>query len=224
MPRPKPRANLMVAPLAGLDPVRESGTSAPSRAPQLPKALPPDERLRALAGEVRPGLVDGGGTVSIAAEPARHRACWRSTAGIALRPRHARLERNGLGAVSPGYCRGGPHSSRPAPFLDAARPGDAASAMRGLPADGIGAGLSRTLMPMLRPCEAVRSDDGTQRSGHSALLVGVAGAFRSSRSRTVAPSVVARRRMSGATELRFVALGVRSISERRDACRGPSGG
>src|ERR1700682_3155390 len=59
--------NLMVAPLAGLDPVEKLDVRPIARA--IAEGLAGDERLRALPGEVGL-LVDGGGTVSIAAERA----------------------------------------------------------------------------------------------------------------------------------------------------------
>ena len=59
--------NLMVAPLAGLDPAEKLDVRPIARA--IAEGLAGDQRLRALPGKFGL-LVDGGGTVSIAAERA----------------------------------------------------------------------------------------------------------------------------------------------------------
>jgi precorrin-3B synthase len=162
------KRNLMVAPLAGLDPVEKRDVRPIARA--IAEGLATDERLRALPAKFGL-LVDGGGTVSIAAERADI-ALLAIDAGIAL-GLDMRAGTQWLGAVSPDTAAPVALLAARA-FLDAAGPATRLR-LRGLPADGI-AQVVATLMPMLRPCEVVRSTTG-RTLGAFGAAVGVAAPF-----------------------------------------------
>src|ERR1700716_4191429 len=122
--------NLMVAPLAGLDPTERPDVRPIAHA--LAEGLAADERLRALPGKFGL-LVDGGGAISIAAERADI-ALLAVDAGIALgldTPGGAQW----LGAVSPDAAAAAALMAARA-FLDAAGPATRIR-MRSLSADGV---------------------------------------------------------------------------------------
>src|SRR5258707_2311523 len=117
--------NLMVAPLAGLDPVEKRDVRPIARA--IVEGLATDERLRALPAKFGL-LVDGGGTVSIAAERADI-ALLAIDAGIAL-GLDTPAGTQWLGALSPDAAvaaaplhapavldAAGPSTRRPNPYL-----------------------------------------------------------------------------------------------------------
>jgi len=160
--------NLMVAPLAGLDPTERPDVRPIAHA--LAEGLAADERLRALPGKFGL-LVDGGGAISIAAERADI-ALLAVDAGIALgldTPGGAQW----LGAVSPDAAAAAALMAARA-FLDAAGPATRIR-MRSLSADGV-AHVRSVLMPMLRPCEVVLPTKG-RRLGAFGAAVGVAAPF-----------------------------------------------
>src|SRR5580704_862167 len=160
--------NLMVAPLAGLDPAEKRDVRPIARA--MAEGLAADQQLRVLPAKFGL-LVDGGGTVSIAAERADI-ALLAIDAGIAL-GLDTPAGTQWFGAVSPDAAAAAALLAARA-FLDAAGPATRLR-LRGLPADGI-AQVVATLMPMLRPCEVVRSTAG-RTLGALGAAVGVAAPF-----------------------------------------------
>ena len=160
--------NLMVAPLAGLDAAEKLDVRPIARA--IAEGLAADQRLRALPGKFGL-LVDGGGTVSIAAERADI-ALLAVEGGIALgldTPAGTRW----LGAVSPDLAATTALRAARA-FLDAAGPAPRIR-MRNLPAAGV-AQVRSILAPMLRSCEVVPPAT-PRRFGAFGAAVGVAAPF-----------------------------------------------
>ena len=160
--------NLMVGPLAGLDPAERLDVRPIAHA--LAEGLAADERLRALPSKFGL-LVDGGGTLSIAAERADI-ALLALDAGIALGV-DTLAGTQWLGATSPDAAATAALTASRA-FLEAAGPA-ARIRMRSLPADGV-ALVRSVLMPMLRPCEVVLPTKG-RRLGAFGAAVGVAAPF-----------------------------------------------
>jgi precorrin-3B synthase len=204
--------NLMVAPLAGLDPLEKRDVRPIARA--IAEGLAADERLRALPAKFGL-LVDGGGAVSIANERADI-ALLAIDAGIAL-GLDTPAGTQWLGATSPDAAAAAALLAARA-FLDAAGPATRLR-MRGLPADR-GAGVAAALRPMLRPCEVVLPTMGHTFGAYGAA-VGVAAPF----GRLEAEQL---RRLSslaeeaGATELRLspwrtVYFGARDAAAARQA-------
>ncbi len=201
--------NLMVAPLAGLDPAEKLDVRPIARA--IAEGLAADQRLRALPAKFGL-LVDGGGTVSIAAERADI-ALLAIEGGIALgldTPAGSQW----LGATSP-YAAAAAALLAARAFLDAAGPATRIR-MRGLPVDRVAAVLG----PMLRPCRVVLPAMG-RTLGAFGAAVGVAAPF----GRLEAEQL---RRLSslaeeaGATELRLspwrtVYFGARDTAAARQA-------
>jgi precorrin-3B synthase len=204
--------NLMVAPLAGLDPAEKLDVRPIARA--IAEGLVADQRLRALPAKFGL-LVDDGGTVSIAAERADI-ALLAIEGGIAL-GLDTPAGTQWLGATSPDAAAAAALLAACA-FLDAAGPATRIR-MRGLPADGI-AQVVATLMPMLRPCEVVRSTTG-RTLGAFGAAVGVAAPFgRLEAEQLCCLSSLAEE--SGATELRLspwrtVYFGARDAAAARQA-------
>jgi precorrin-3B synthase len=160
--------NLMVAPLAGLDRAEKLDVRPIARA--IAEGLAGDQRLRALPGKFGL-LLDGGGTVSIAAERADI-ALLAVEGGIALgldTPAGTRW----LGAVSPDLAAATALAAARA-FLDAAGPTPRIR-MRNLSAGGL-AQVRSTLAPMLRSCEVVPATTA-RRLGAFGAAVGVAAPF-----------------------------------------------
>jgi precorrin-3B synthase len=160
--------NLMVAPLAGLDPVEKRDVRPIARA--IAEGLAADERLRALPAKFGL-LVDGGGTVSIANERADI-ALLAIDAGIAL-GLDTPAGTQWLGATSPGAAAAAALLAARA-FLAAAGPATRLR-VRGLPADRV-AEVAEALRPMLRPCEVVLPASG-RTLGAFGAAVGVAAPF-----------------------------------------------
>ena len=136
--------NLMVSPLAGLDPAESLDVRPIARA--IADALAADERLRALPGKFGL-LIDGGGTVSIAAERADV-ALLAVGAEIALgidTPSGTQW----LGATSPDAAAAAALLAVRT-FLEAAG-GARRTRMRSLSTAGV-AHVRSVLMAMLRPC------------------------------------------------------------------------
>lgn len=201
--------NLMVAPLAGLDPVEKLDVRPIARA--IAEGLAVDQRLRALPAKFGL-LVDGGGTVSIAAERADI-ALLAIEGGVAL-GLDTPAGTQWLGATSPDAAAATALVAARA-FLDAAGPATRLR-MRGLPVDRVAAVLG----PMLRPCRVVRPATG-RTLGAFGAAVGVAAPF----GRLEAEQL---RRLSslaeeaGATELRLspwrtVYFGARDAAAARQA-------
>jgi precorrin-3B synthase len=204
--------NLMVAPLAGLDPVEKLDVRPIARA--IAEGLAADRRLRALPAKFGL-LVDGGGTVSIAAERADI-ALLAIDAGIAL-GLDTPAGTQWLGATLPDAAAAAALMAVRA-FLEAAGPATRLR-MRDLSADRA-AEVAAALMPMLRPCEVVLPATG-RRLGAFGTAVGVAAPF----GRLEAEQL---RRLSslaeeaGATELRLspwrtVYFGARDAAAARQA-------
>ena len=160
--------NLMVAPLAGLDPAEKLDVRPIARA--IAEGLAGDQRLRALPGKFGL-LLDGGGTVSIAAERADI-ALLAVDGGIAL-GLDTPAGTDWLGATSPDMAATVALAAARA-FLEAAGPAKRLR-MRGLSADGM-AHVRSVLMPMLRPCEVVLLATG-RKLGAFGAAVGVAAPF-----------------------------------------------
>jgi precorrin-3B synthase len=160
--------NLMVAPLAGLDPVERLDVRPIARA--IAEGLAADERLRTLPAKFGL-LVDGGGTVSIATERADI-ALLAVDAGIALGLDTSAGTR-WLGVISPDAAAEVALAAARA-FLDAAGPATRIR-MRALSADGV-VHVRSILMPMLRPCEVVLPTKGPT-LGTFGAAVGVAAPF-----------------------------------------------
>jgi precorrin-3B synthase len=204
--------NLMVAPLAGLDPVEKLDVRPIARA--IAEGLAVDQRLRALPAKFGL-LIDGGGTVSIAAERADI-ALLAIEGGIAL-GLDTPAGTQWLGATSPDAAAATALMAAHA-FLAAAGPATRIR-MRGLPADRV-AEVAAVLMPMLRPCQVVLPTTG-RTLGAFGAAVGVAAPF----GRLEAEQL---RRLSslaeeaGATELRLspwrtVFFGARDVAAARQA-------
>jgi precorrin-3B synthase len=160
--------NLMVAPLAGLDPAEKLDVRPIARA--IAEGLAGDEYLRALPGKFGL-LVDGGGTVSIAAERADI-ALLAIDGGIAL-GLDTPAGTDWLGATSPDMAATVALAAARA-FLEAAGPAKRFR-MRGLSADGR-AHVRSVLTPMLRPCEVIPLPT-ERRLGAFGAAVGVAAPF-----------------------------------------------
>jgi precorrin-3B synthase len=185
--------NLMVTPLAGLDPTERLDVRPIAHA--LAEGLAADERLRALPGKFGL-LVDGGGAVSIAAERADI-ALLAVDAGIALgldTPGGAQW----LGAVSPDAAAAAALMAARA-FLDAAGPATRIR-MRSLSADGV-AHIRSVLMPKLRPCEVVLPTK-RRRLGAFGAAIGVAAPFGRLEAEQLR-HLAALAEEAGATELRL---------------------
>ena len=204
--------NLMVAPLAGLDPVEKLDVRPIARA--IAEGLAADERLRALPAKFGL-LVDGGGTVSIANERADI-ALLAIDGGIAL-GLDTSTGTQWLGATSPEAAAAAALLAARA-FIEAASPAMHLR-MRDLPADRV-AEVAEALRPMLRPCEVVPPTTG-RRLGAFGAAAGVAAPF----GRLEAEQL---RRLSslveeaGATELRLspwrtVYFGARDAAAARQA-------
>jgi precorrin-3B synthase len=160
--------NLMVAPLAGLDPAEKLDVRPIARA--IAEGVAGDQRLSALPGKFGL-LLDGGGTVSIAAERADI-ALLAVDGGIAL-GLDTPAGTDWLGATSPDMAATVALAAARA-FLEAAGPAKRFR-MRGLSADGM-AHVRSVLVPMLRPCEVVLLATG-RRLGAFGAAVGVAAPF-----------------------------------------------
>jgi precorrin-3B synthase len=160
--------NLMVAPLAGLDPAEKLDVRPLARA--IAEGLAADQRLRALPGKFGL-LIDGGGTISIAAERADI-ALLAIDGGIAL-GLDTPAGTDWLGATPPDRAATVALAAARA-FLEAAGPAKRLR-MRGLPAKSL-AHVQSVLMPMLRPCELVLPATG-RRLGAFGAAVGVAAPF-----------------------------------------------
>ena len=159
--------NLMVGPLAGLDPaVRDIRPIARA----IAEGLAADERLRALPAKFGL-LVDGGGAVSIAAERADI-ALLAVDAGIAL-GLDTPAGTHWLGVASPDAAATAALAAARA-FREAAGP-TTRLRMRGLSADGV-AHVRSVLMPLLRPCQVVLPTTGRV-LGAIGTAVGVAAPF-----------------------------------------------
>jgi precorrin-3B synthase len=204
--------NLMVAPLAGLDPVEKLDVQPIARA--IAEGLAADQRLRALPAKFGL-LVDGGGSVSIAAERADI-ALLAIGGGIAL-GLDTPAGTQWLGATSPDVAAAAALLAARA-FLEPASPATRLR-MRDLSADRA-AEVAAVLMPMLRPCEVALPATG-RRLGAFGTAVGVAALF----GRLEADQL---RRLSslaeeaGATELRLspwrtVYFGARDAAAARQA-------
>jgi precorrin-3B synthase len=160
--------NLMVAPLAGLDPAETLDVRPIARA--IAQGLAADERLHALPGKFGL-LVDGGGSLSIAAERADI-ALLAIDSGIAL-GLDTPAGTQWLGAALPDAAATLALAAARA-FLDAAGPATRIR-MRGLASDGA-AQVRSVLMPMLRPCR-VALPTKRRRLGAFDTAVGVAAPF-----------------------------------------------
>ena len=204
--------NLMVAPLAGLDPAEKRDVRPIARA--IAEGLAADQQLRVLPAKFGV-LVDGGGTVSIATERADI-ALLAIDAGIAL-GLDTPAGTQWLGAASPEAAAAATLLAARA-FLAAAGPATHLR-MRGLPADRV-AEVVAALTSMLQPCQIVLPTMG-RRLGAFGAAVGVAAPF----GRLEAEQL---RRLSslaeeaGATELRLspwrtVYFGARDAAAARQA-------
>jgi precorrin-3B synthase len=204
--------NLMVAPLAGLDPVEKRDVRPIARA--IAEGLAADERLRALPAKFGL-LVDGGGTVSIAAERADI-ALLAIDAGIAL-GLDTPAGTQWLGATSPEAAAAAALLAAGA-FLAAADPATRLR-MRGLSADRA-AEVAAVLIPMLRPCQVVLPARG-RALGAFGAAVGMAAPFgRLEAAQLRCLSSLAEE--AGATELRLspwrtVYFGARDTAAARQA-------
>jgi len=159
--------NLMVGPLAGLDPaVRDIRPIACA----IAEGLAADERLRALPAKFGL-LVDGGGAVSIATERADI-ALLAVDAGIAL-GLDTPAGTQWLGVASPDAAAAAALEAARA-FCEVAGP-TMRLRMRGLSADGV-AHVRSVLMPLLRPCQVVLPTTGRV-LGAVGTAVGVAAPF-----------------------------------------------
>jgi precorrin-3B synthase len=204
--------NLMVAPLAGLDPVEKRDVRPIARA--IAEGLAADERLRALPAKFGL-LVDGGGTVSIAAERADI-ALLAIDAGIAL-GLDTPAGTQWLGATSPEAAAAAALLAARA-FLDAEGPATRLR-VRGLSADRA-AEVAAVLIPMLRPCQVVLPARG-RTLGAFGAAVGMAAPFgRLEAAQLRCLSSLAEE--AGATELRLspwrtVYFGARDTAAARQA-------
>jgi precorrin-3B synthase len=160
--------NLMVTPLAGLDPAETLDVRPIARA--IAQGLAADERLHVLPGKFGL-LVDGGGSLSIAAERADI-ALLALDSGIAL-GLDTSAGTQWLGAAPPDAAATLALAAARA-FLDAAGPATRIR-MRGLASDGA-AQVRSVLMPMLRPCR-VALPTKRRRLGAFDAAVGVAAPF-----------------------------------------------
>jgi precorrin-3B synthase len=159
--------NLMVGPLAGLDPaVRDIRPIARA----IAEGLAADERLRALPAKFGL-LVDGGGAVSIAAERADI-ALLAVDAGIAL-GLDTPAGTQWLGVASPDTAAAAALAAARA-FRETAGP-TTRLRMRGLSTDGV-AHVRSVLMPLLRPCQVALPTTGRV-LGAIGTAVGVAAPF-----------------------------------------------
>jgi precorrin-3B synthase len=204
--------NLMVAPLAGLDPLEKRDVRPIARA--IAEGLAADERLRVLPAKFGL-LVDGGGAVSIANERADI-ALLAIDGGVAL-GLDTPAGTQWLGATSPDAAAAAALLAALA-FLDAAGPATRLR-MRGLPADRV-AEVVAILKPMLRPCEVVLPTMG-RTLGAFGAAVGVAAPFgRLEAEQLCRLSSLAEE--AGATELRLspwrtVYFGARDAAAARQA-------
>lgn len=160
--------NVMVGPLAGLDPTEPLDVRPIARA--IAEGLAADERLRALPAKFGL-LIDGGGAVSIAAERA-------DVSLLAVSPEIAlgidtQSGTQWLGAASPDAAAAAALMAVHA-FLEAAG-GATRTRMRGLSAAGVAHVLS-ALAPMLQPCQVVVPKKG-RTLGVIGTAVGVAAPF-----------------------------------------------
>jgi precorrin-3B synthase len=160
--------NLMVAPLAGLDPAEKLDVRPIARA--IAEGLAGDERLRALPGKFGV-LVDGGGTVSIAAERADI-ALLAVDGGVAL-GLDTPAGTHWLGCASPDAAAPVALAAARA-FVEVAGPATRLR-MRGLAADGV-EHVASVVRPMLRPCDVVVPTTGCK-LGLFGAAVGVAVPF-----------------------------------------------
>lgn len=160
--------NLMVGPLAGLDPAELLDIRPIARA--IAQGLAADARLGALPAKFGL-LVDGGGALSIAGERADVSLLAAGTE-IALgidTPAGTRW----LGATPPNAAAAAALAAARA-FLEAAGP-ETHRRMRDLSADGV-AQVRAVLMPMLRPCQVALPTRG-RTLGAIGTAVGVAAPF-----------------------------------------------
>ena len=185
--------NLMVSPLAGLDPAESLDVRPIARA--IADALAADERLRALPGKFGL-LIDGGGTVSIAAERADV-ALLAVGAEIALgidTPSGTQW----LGATSPDAAAAAALAAVRA-FLAAAG-GATRTRMRSLSTAGVAQVMS-VLAPLLRPCPVA-----LPMTGRALGVIGTAAAVAAPFGRLEAEllhRLAALAEAAGATELRL---------------------
>jgi precorrin-3B synthase len=204
--------NLMVAPLAGLDPAEKRDVRPIART--IAQGLAADQQLRALPAKFGL-LVDGGGTVSIATERADI-ALLAIEGGVAL-GLDTPAGTQWLGATSPEAAAAATLMAARA-FLAAAGPATRLR-MRGLPADRV-AEVVAALTPMLRPCQVVPPTMG-RRLGAFGAAVGVAAPFgRLEAEQLHRLSSLAEK--AGATELRLspwrtVYFGARDAAAARQA-------
>jgi precorrin-3B synthase len=185
--------NLMVSPLAGLDPAESLDVRSIARA--VAKGLATDERLRALPGKFGL-LVDGGGAVSIAAERADV-SLLAVGAEIALgidTPKGTQW----LGVTSPDAAAAAALMAVRT-FVEAA--GDAPRGrMRGL-SDAGAAHVRSVQAPMLRPCRVV-----LPKTGRALGVIGTAAGVAAPFGRLEAEQLrrlTALAEKAGATELRL---------------------
>jgi precorrin-3B synthase len=160
--------NLMVAPLAGLDPSEKLDARPVARA--IAEGVAADPRLRALPAKFGL-LVDGSGTVSIVNERADI-ALLAVDAGIAL-GLDTPAGTHWLGATSPDAAATAALAAARA-FLEAAGPATRLR-MRNLSTDRV-AHIRSALMPMLQPCR-VALPTMERRLGAFGAAVGVAAPF-----------------------------------------------
>jgi precorrin-3B synthase len=185
--------NLMVAPLAGLDPAESLDVRAIARA--IAQGLAADERMCALPAKFGL-LIDGGGTVSIAAERADVTLLAVGT-DIALgidMPSGTQW----LGVVSPDDAATAALLAVRT-FLEAAG-GATRTRMRGLSAAGA-AHVRSVLMPLLRPCPVVPPKTG-RALGVIGTAAGVAAPFGRLEAEQLR-GLVALAEAAGARELRL---------------------
>ena len=204
--------NLMVAPLAGLDPAEKLDVRPIARA--IAESLAGDERLRTLPGKFGM-LVDGGGTVSIAAERADI-ALLAVDGGIAL-GLDTPAGTHWLGRASPDAAAPVALAAAHA-FVEAAGPATRLR-MRGLAADGV-EHVASVLSPMLRPCDVVVPTTGCK-LGLFGAAVGVAAPFGRVEAEQL-QHLASLAEESGATELRLspwrtVYFGARDAAAGRQA-------
>jgi precorrin-3B synthase len=204
--------NLMVAPLAGLDPAEKLDVRPIARA--IAEGLAGDERLRTLPGKFGV-LVDGDGTVSIAAERADI-ALLAVDGGIAL-GLDLPAGTHWLGCASPDAAAPVALAAARA-FVEAAGPATRLR-MRGLAADGV-EHVASVLSPMLRPCDVVVPTMGCK-LGLFGAAVGVAAPFGRVEAEQL-QHLASLAEESGATELRLspwrtVYFGARDAAAGRQA-------
>ena len=160
--------NLMVAPLAGLDPSEKLDVRPIARV--IAEGLAADRRLRGLPAKFGL-LIDGGGTASIAAERADI-ALLAVDAGIAL-GLDTPAGTHWLGATSPDAAATAALAAARA-FLEAAGPATRLR-MRSLSAGDV-AHVRSALTPMLQPCQVALPTIG-RRLGAFGGAVGMAAPF-----------------------------------------------